>query len=811
MGTFVGHMPCENCGGSDPLAVYQDEKGDYNGHCFSCGTFYSKLKPDFRVKKKNMTTESFDFVNELPIRGWRERRVDKNVSELYGVRSQMNGETVLSRYYPIYTNNTLSGYKLRNCVEKDFRSLGTVGKHSEFFGQHLFPNNGKYLVITEGEEDALSAFSMLASPKYRTPCVSVTNGAQGAVEQVKANYNFVSGYEHVIICFDSDTPGQEAAEAVARILKPGQAKIMKMRLKDANQYLMSGQQKEFAELFWKAERYSPAGIVGSSDTWSALVSRANFVKIGLPPFAEQLQSMLNGGISLSEITTIFAACVDGDTEFLSPNGWIKISEYNNQPVMVFNPENITSFFEVPENYINQPSQGLFHMKTPIGVDQVLSLNHKVPFFGHENRIEVKTFAEIKEIHEKTEEGFKGKFIRTFNSLGGSGIGLSVFVKPDGCIHLTKSSNESLWNASVEEREDVAFYIVSHYTRVPFFYANTKEEADFIQYALATIVIKSTVSYENNVWVITNYPYDENVKPTIEPYLDGDGKQYCFTTSTGMWVARRNGRIFVTGNSGIGKSTITYEFIYHWIFNTDYKVGIISLENDLGELIENLLSIHLNKKLAIMHDEMKLEFFETEEAKKAHKELTTLPDGTDRFIILDHQGDMLEGDLQAKMEYLVKVNGCKILILDPMTLALSGRGNDSTDQFMSWLVSFVKREQICHVNVVHVRKAQGGNKAGSVGGVIHEEDGRGSSSIFQNSMNNILIMRDKENENPEVRNTTRVVLSKSRRTGVTGPAGFWKYNNATSRLEKGRDPNGNYEEEEKDFIPFCPASVDYEDF
>lgn len=569
-GTFVAHSSCENCGGSDPVAVYEDEKG-FNGYCFNCGTFYPSINENFRRKRRMYSMEDISFVESLPFRGWRDRRIDKNVSEFYGVHSEMKEESPEKRYYPVYTNNELTGYKVRNCIEKDFRIIGQGGKHSQLFGQHIFPGNGKFLVLTEGEEDAMAAYIMLSNGKYKTPCVSIAHGSNSAAEQIKANYKFVSSFETVVICFDNDKSGFEAAENVCRILKPGQAKIMKMRLKDANEYLISGLQKEFVDLFWKAERYSPAGIVGSTDTWEALVQRSKFVKIPLPDFAEELQKALNGGIALSEISTIFAS------------------------------------------------------------------------------------------------------------------------------------------------------------------------------------------------------------------------------------------------SGVGKSTITYEFIYHWIFNSEYKVGIISLENDLGELTENLLSIHLNRKLANIPDEAKEQFFKTEEAKEAHKSLTTSSDGTDRFIILDHQGDMLEGDLQSKMEYLVRVNGCKILILDPMTLALSGRGNDSTDQFMSWLVSFVKREQIAHINVVHVRKAQGGQKAGSVGGTIHEEDGKGSSSIFQNSMNNILIMRDKENENVEIRNTIRVVLSKARRTGNTGPAGFWKYNNNTSRLEKGRDPNGQYEKDEEEFESFGFTNVKEEDF
>lgn len=36
---------------------------------------------------------------------------------------------------------------------------------------------------------------------------------------------------------------------------------------------------------------------------------------------------------------------------------------------------------------------------------------------------------------------------------------------------------------------------------------------------------------------------------IEPFIPNDGKQYCFTTPTGNWIARRNGTYFVSSNSG----------------------------------------------------------------------------------------------------------------------------------------------------------------------------------------------------------------------------------------------------------------------
>ena len=241
---------------------------------------------------------------------------------------------------------------------------------------------------------------------------------------------------------------------------------------------------------------------------------------------------------------------------------------------------------------------------------------------------------------------------------------------------------------------------------------------------------------------------------------------------------------IAAASSAGKTTITNEWLYHFIFNSKYRVGVISLESDVGELTENLMSIHSNLKLANMCDEEKQKMYNTPEFESQHRTLTLTENGEDRYVILDHQGAVTDGELMNKIEHLVKVLDCKIIILDPLTLALSGKQNEGMDEFMSDLLRFVKRERIAHINVVHVRKNGSGVKANSTGGTIHEEDIKGSGSIFQVSMNNILLMRDKENEDPIVRNTTKVVVSKNRRCGNTGPAGFWYYDNNTARMQKG---------------------------
>jgi hypothetical protein len=93
-----------------------------------------------------------------------------------------------------------------------------------------------------------------------------------------------------------------------------------------------------------------------------------------------------------------------------------------------------------------------------------------------------------------------------------------------------------------------------------FSSTVKEDADFIQYALAATGVRATIAeveYESKNWS-RGYRVYANTgatklslrqAPKIEKVPSADGYKYCFETTTGFFIARRNGRIFITGNSG----------------------------------------------------------------------------------------------------------------------------------------------------------------------------------------------------------------------------------------------------------------------
>lgn len=92
----------------------------------------------------------------------------------------------------------------------------------------------------------------------------------------------------------------------------------------------------------------------------------------------------------------------------------------------------------------------------------------------------------------------------------------------------------------------------------YFSSTDKSSADIVQFAFSANNIRagiSTVDYEeegwNEVFVVT--PTKNNVigmTNTVKRVKSVDGKKYCFTVPSGYFVARRNGRVFITGNCGV---------------------------------------------------------------------------------------------------------------------------------------------------------------------------------------------------------------------------------------------------------------------
>lgn len=245
-------------------------------------------------------------------------------------------------------------------------------------------------------------------------------------------------------------------------------------------------------------------------------------------------------------------------------------------------------------------------------------------------------------------------------------------------------------------------------------------------------------------------------------------------------------ISILAASGIGKTTITNNLIKEWIFNSPYKVGILSMEAGAGKFLTRLVSGYLGRNVARMGSaDEKIQFLK--EHKNECLDLFFDEDGNERFHLVDDRGELDNlVAVQKTIERMIKYGGVKMIIIDPIQDLLDSLSVEDQAAFVGWQKKMKGRHEVTFININHTRKSGGGKTAGSKGGELTEEDMQGSSALYKSSAVNIILSRDKTNEDPDIRNTTKITLFKARDTGETGPAGELYYDVETATLHNKED-------------------------
>lgn len=218
---------------------------------------------------------------------WASRKITLESAQKWGfTRSTMGQQTARICNYRDLTGNIVA-QKVR-LQGKEFRFLGDT-KNAGLYGMHLWRDGGKKVVIVEGEIDAIS-LSQVQNHKW--PVVSVPNGAQGARKALQANLEWLNKFEEVILMFDMDDAGRTAVEECQTLFAPGTCKIAKLPLKDANEMLVAGREKELIDAIWEAKVYRPDGIVAGTELFNMVMTEETVVSI--PYLYQGLQEKLQG-------------------------------------------------------------------------------------------------------------------------------------------------------------------------------------------------------------------------------------------------------------------------------------------------------------------------------------------------------------------------------------------------------------------------------------------------------------------------------------------------------------------------------------
>lgn len=232
-------------------------------------------------------------------------------------------------------------------------------------------------------------------------------------------------------------------------------------------------------------------------------------------------------------------------------------------------------------------------------------------------------------------------------------------------------------------------------------------------------------------------------------------------------------VTVTSGSGMGKSALVREMAYHLI-KEGHTVGGVFLEETVKRTTLGLMGIHAELPLHLpdgrsqASDEMLREAFDAVA-------------GHDRLFLFDHFGSSDPQVLYGKIKYLVKGCGCTAIVLDHISMVVSGISDGDErrliDNVMTELRVLAQQLNVVFIVVSHLRRPSGaGHEDGAQTSLSQL---RGSASIAQLSDQVIGLERDQQDEDNA--NITTVRVLKNRFSGETGVAGYLAYSRETGRL------------------------------
>lgn len=258
--------------------------------------------------------------------------------------------------------------------------------------------------------------------------------------------------------------------------------------------------------------------------------------------------------------------------------------------------------------------------------------------------------------------------------------------------------------------------------------------------------------------------------SVLEYRDTPSTPYPWEGLQDKLMGQRAGELVIwAAETGVGKSQTMREVIHHTIQSTNEKVGCLMLEESVAKSMLGWMSFHAGRPL--------------------HKELNSIPEeelrkywekasAGDRFVLLDHKGWGSDIEkLKSRVRYMAKALGCKKIILDHLHIALSsvaGASGDwaGIDELVTQLTVLAQECEICLHLVSHVSEGR---------------SLRGSKGISKLADAVIFLERDRHHEDPEIANTTSVIIDKNRWAGDVGTVCYLRYDPMTGRMTECAKP------------------------
>ena len=263
---------------------------DGGAYCNRCGYATNWKEQDIPLRERKQLSdeevrELIEEFNGCPTRAYADRGISESTVDRYSCRVGVHpsDRSKIGNYLlPFHVrtpegNYEVSGFKVG--IPKDQRkpdlpkyfNKGRV-KDAVLFGEELLPDQPfKKLFITESPMDALALYEAIKDSNKGTKwstlepnVVALPHGTGSAVDVIDRSMKKVKLAEEVILVFDNDKAGQDAAAKVKGLIP--NVKSVQLPLKDCNDMLLAGKGKEMAKLaMWGAEQVKLDGLVDIDD------------------------------------------------------------------------------------------------------------------------------------------------------------------------------------------------------------------------------------------------------------------------------------------------------------------------------------------------------------------------------------------------------------------------------------------------------------------------------------------------------------------------------------------------------------------
>jgi twinkle protein len=156
----------------------------------------------------------------------------------------------------------------------------------QLFGAHL-GSTGR-LILTEGQVDAMSVYQALDvagrlfDKGQNTTVASITDGAQGGIKSIEANIRWILGFDEVILFFDQDNPGEEAAVKASQIIGPRTKIVSRFGYKDASEALQADDGAAISTAVLSAQVHRPNHVQEAASLLEEVLRPRNRQGILLP-------------------------------------------------------------------------------------------------------------------------------------------------------------------------------------------------------------------------------------------------------------------------------------------------------------------------------------------------------------------------------------------------------------------------------------------------------------------------------------------------------------------------------------------------